>query len=159
LVLTQAEQRQWILNVLSLLEEDLGDMDLEVAVVLEDFLKWKPQARYPMGLNGQWLLVQEERERIAQQMVPVDLIPQLLAQASQIPPPLVGVGEADSEVAHLEVLGEAVDLEITHQRNRVVLDHLVKVMLEEMEKFLRGFLQILLQGEEEEPLRLEPMAL
>jgi hypothetical protein len=92
-------------------------------------------------------------------MVPVDLIPQLLAQASQIPPPLVGVGEADSEVAHLEVLGEAVDLEITHQRNRVVLDHLVKVMLEEMEKFLRGFLQILLQGEEEEPLRLEPMAL
>jgi hypothetical protein len=53
LVLTQAEQRQWILNVLSLLEEDLGDMDLEVAVVLEDFLKWKPQARYPMGLNGQ----------------------------------------------------------------------------------------------------------
>jgi hypothetical protein len=53
LVLTQAEQRQWILNVLSLLEEDLVDLEQEVAVVLEDFLKWKPQARYPMEQNGQ----------------------------------------------------------------------------------------------------------
>ena len=56
---------------------------------------------------------------------------------------------------NLEVLG------VAHLFGMVILDlePLVKVMLEEMEKFLRGFLQILLQGEEEEPLRLEPMAL
>jgi hypothetical protein len=40
---------------LSLLEEDLVDLDLEVAVVLAASLKFQRQGQYPMEQSGQLL--------------------------------------------------------------------------------------------------------
>jgi hypothetical protein len=55
LELFQAGQRQWILNVLLLLEEGRVDLDLEAVGVLEDFVKFQLQERPRMEQSGQLL--------------------------------------------------------------------------------------------------------